>query len=201
MRPFARSSLILTLLATGLALAQESGTQMRIRGTVQSFDGNTLSVATESDGTVAFALPETIGINGVARRSAEDVAKGGFIGTTATRDADGNWRASEVHIFPESMRGAGEGHYPWDFPGSTMTNATVSGTAAAGDGRKLVLSYEGGETEVLIEPQTDIVALVDGDRSLLVPGAAVFVLGQLGADGSFTPFAIIAEKDGVEPPM
>jgi hypothetical protein len=159
-----------------------------------------LRVLTETDGAIEFAVPATIGINGVARRSAADIAAGGFIGTTAAKGADGRWHATEVHIFPEEMRGAGEGHYPWDFPETTMTNATVTGAASAGNGRELRLTHADGEVDVVVGPQTAIVALVPGDTSLLVPGATVFVLGLAG-NGTFSPIALVAETDGVKPPM
>lgn len=201
MRIIAQTIVLSAVLSAGaLAQAQDGGTQMRIRGTIEQLEGQTLTVETRSDGAVEFELPDEIGINGVARRSLADVAQGRFIGTTAARGDDGRWHATEVHIFPEEMRGAGEGHYAWDFPDTTMTNANVSGSVSAGDGRALTLSYEGGEVEVVIGPETDIVALVPGDTSLLVPGAAVFVLGVSGG-GTFTPLAIVAEKDGVAPPM
>lgn len=194
-------SFLTTLACAAPAEAQDGGTQVRLRGTVEAFDGQTLAVDTREEGSVEFELTDEVGINGVAASSIADVAEGRFIGTTAAPGADGRWRATEVHIFPEEMRGAGEGHYPWDFPETTMTNANVSGAVTAGDGRVLTLSYSGGEVDVVIGPETDIVTLIPGDRSLLVPGAAVFVLGLLTADGAFTPLALVAETDGVEPPM
>src|ERR687887_575826 len=90
-----------------------------------------------------------------------DARDGPFFEPPAVPQPDGTLRAIEVHLFPDSMRGTGEGHRPWDLrPGSTMTNATVSGAAAAGSkssstmtnatvsnvaGRKLTLKYSGGE--------------------------------------------------------
>jgi hypothetical protein len=43
-----------------------------------------------------------------------DIKQGSFVGVTAMPRADGSDSAPEVHIFPEAMRGTGEGHYPWD---------------------------------------------------------------------------------------
>lgn len=183
------------------AQAPDAGTPLRVRGTVQQLTGDTLTVQTERDGRVEAVLGPSTGINGLERKSLGDIQDGGFIGTTATLDEGGRWRASEVHIFPEQMRGAGEGHYPWDFPNSTMTNATVSGRASAGDGRTLKLTHAGGEVEVDVVPETAVVMLTQGDRSLLVPGAAVFVLGTVQAGGRFDAIAVIAETNGVKPPM
>ena len=175
--------------------------QVRIRGTVQRLEGQFLTVLTESDGAVVVTLAPNAGINGLAQRSLADISDNTFIGTTAVRGRDGRWNATEVHIFPEAMRGAGEGHYPWDLPESTMTNAAVTGTATAGEGRTLKLRYPDGEVEVDVSPDTPIVELVPGDASLLTPGATVFVLGVPEGEESITAFAILAEKDGVKPPM
>src|SRR6266511_136763 len=84
-------------------------------------------------------------------------------------------QAPEVHIFPESSRGTGEGHRPWDLqPGSTMTNANVEKVEQVmvekAQGQLLTLKYKDGEQKVLISPGTPIVRNVPGDRSLLKPG-------------------------------
>jgi hypothetical protein len=173
----------------------------RIRGTVEAFDGRTLTVATSTTGRVQLTLAETTGINGLEAKSAADLRDNVFIGTTAVKDAAGRWQATEVHIFPEAMRGAGEGHYAWDLPESTMTNAAVTGTAATTNGRTMRLKYATGEVEVDVTPKTVIVGLTAGDRSLLVPGAAVFALAVPQDGGGLNAVAIIAETKGIKPPM
>jgi hypothetical protein len=190
------------LLAAAACRAQDAPVPpVRLRGTVQSFDGQSLVVATRGDGPVTLAVPETAGINGLERKSLADITDNVFIGTTAVKNAAGRWEATEVHMFPESMRGAGEGHYAWDLPESTMTNAAVTGSAAARDGRTLRLQYAGGEVEVDVPANTPIVLLTQGDRALLVPGATVFALAAPNPDGSASAVAIVAETNGVEPPM
>ncbi|HVY66647.1 MAG TPA: hypothetical protein VHH11_17630 [Gammaproteobacteria bacterium] len=173
---------------------------VRVRGTVQAFDGQTLTVAT-SEGVVKLAVGASTGINGLEARTIADIGDNAFIGTTAVKDAKGRWQATEVHIFPESMRGAGEGHYAWDLPQSTMTNAAVTGTAGKGRGRTLALKYAGGTVDVDVTRKTAIVALTAGDRSLLVPGATVFALAVAQGNGAPSAVAIIAETKGVKPPM
>jgi hypothetical protein len=197
---------LLTLLAAH-SLPAQPAQPVRVRGTVQSFDGHTLAVATTS-GTVRLTVGDSTGINGLAKKSAADIGPNTFIGTTAVKDSKGRWRATEVHIFPDSMRGAGEGHYAWDLPESTMTNAAVTGTAAKRRGRTLHLKYStnqgsptGGEVDVDITKKTAIVALTAGERSLLVPGAAVFALAAPGQGGTANAIAIVAETKGVKPPM
>jgi hypothetical protein len=174
--------------------------QVRLRGTVERLEGPLLTVSTPADGVVTVRLGPNVGINGLARRTLADIGDNTFIGTTAVRGPDGKWNATEVHIFPEAMRGAGEGHYPWDLPESTMTNAAVTGVVTAGEGRTLKLRYATGEVEVNVAPATPIVELVPGDASLLMPGAAVFVIGMPDGE-AISAFAILAEKDGVKPPM
>jgi hypothetical protein len=188
-----------------LAWAAASNAQAppaRIRGTVQSLDGDALVIATPADGAVRLTLGESTGINGIEPRTPADLAANTFIGATAVRDAGGRWQATEVHIFPESMRGAGEGHYAWDLPESTMTNGAVTGNVAAGGGRSLTVTYAGGSQEIELTPRTVIVGLTAGDRSLLVPGAAVVALAAPAEGGGpATAVAIIAETRGVKPPM
>ena len=151
------------------------------------------------------------------------VAGGAFIGTAAVPQADGTLRALEVHVFPEAMRGTGEGHRPWDLePESTMTNATVAkvekGTPAEGTGstmtnatvtemgehggdRRLVLTYQGGQKTVVVPAGTPVFQLEPGDRSKLVPGARVFVIAARQPDGSLVAERLTVGKDGVTPPM
>jgi hypothetical protein len=191
------------LLLSSAAFAQPAPT--RIRGTIQAVDGATVTVVTHEDETVQLTLTDMTGINGLEEKSAADIGDNTFIGTTAVKGNDGRWKATEVHIFPEAMRGAGEGHYAWDLPESTMTNAAVTGTTGTRNRRTLRLKYgtgpTAGEVEVDLTRRTDIVALTPADRSLLVPGAAVFALALPQDTGGALALAIIAETDGVEPPM
>jgi hypothetical protein len=174
---------------------------VRIRGTIEALDGQTLTMATASRGRVRVQLADTTGINGLEAKSMADLRDNVFIGTTAVKNAAGRWEATEVHLFPESMRGAGEGHYAWDLPESTMTNAAVTGTTARANGRTMRLTYAGGEVDVDVTPKTTIVSLTAGDRSLLVPRATVFVLAIPQEGGTMSAVAIVAETKGVKPPM
>jgi hypothetical protein len=172
----------------------------RVRGVVQALEGQTLVLATPDDGVVRLALTDMTGINGVEKRSMADITANTFIGTTAIKGRNGRWQATEVHIFPEAMRGAGEGHYAWDLPDSTMTNGAATGVAAKGRGGRLNVRYAGGSIEVDVTRRTQIVALTMGTRALLVPGATVMALA-VPADGGPMAVAIIAETNGVKPPM
>jgi hypothetical protein len=112
--------------------------------------------------------------------------------------SDGSLRAFEIQLFPESMRGVGEGHRPWDLqPHSTMTNGTVVGTS----GRSLTLDYQGGEKTVTVPADAPVITYQSGDPSLLVPGAHVIIIGKRSAGGSFAADRIGVGKNGLTPPM
>jgi hypothetical protein len=191
--------------AVGLAAtAQQPPQPVRVRGTVQSFDGQKLAIATKSDGVVQLAVTDMTGINGVVAKTVADIGANTFIGATAVKDTAGRWQATEIHIFPESMRGAGEGHYAWDLPDSSMTNGAVTGNVAGGNGRTLHVTYAGGApgaADIEVTPKTAIVGLTAGDRALIVPGATVFALAIPQQSGGAAAIAIVAETKGVKPPM
>ncbi|HXS80295.1 MAG TPA: hypothetical protein VN818_08415 [Gammaproteobacteria bacterium] len=174
----------------------------RVRGVIQAVEGQTLIVTTQNEGTVRLTLTDMTGINGLEKRTMADIKDNTFVGATAVKDRKGRWQATEIHIFPESMRGAGEGHYAWDLPDSTMTNGAATGIVAKGRGGTLNVRHSGGGVEIDVTRRTDIVALTTGSRALLVPGAAIMALAAPpAAGGNATAVAIIAETNGVKPPM
>jgi hypothetical protein len=192
------TALVLVLLA-GIAAAQPPP---RVRGVIRAVEGQTLVVATESDGVVQLTLTDMTGINGLEKRTMADITNNTFIGATAVKDRKGRWQATEIHIFPESMRGAGEGHYAWDLPDSTMTNGAATGIAAKGRGGSIAVRHAGGTVDIDVTRRTQIVALTMGSRALLVPGATIMALAAPpAAGGNATAVAIIAETNGVKPPM
>jgi hypothetical protein len=195
-------SIVLVLglvLAVGTAAAQ---VPPRVRGVIQALEGQTLVVATQDEGVVRLALTDMTGINGLERRTLADVADNTFIGATAVRNRDGRWEATEVHIFPEEMRGAGEGHYAWDLPESTMTNGAATGIVTRGRRGTMTVRHAGGNVEIDVTRRTEIVALTPGSRALLVPGATIMALAAPPqGGGNPTAVAIIAETNGVKPPM
>jgi len=174
----------------------------RVRGTIEKFDGETLTVKSREGPQVTIGLAPNFTVVGVAKRSLGDIKAGDYVASISVKGTDGNLHALEIHIFPEAMRGTGEGQRPHDLvPNSLMTNATVSGITAAPQGHMLKVTDKGGEAEVIVGPDTPIVTYVPGDASLLKPGAAIFCIAQKKADGSLTAARITAEKDGVKPPM
>ncbi len=193
---------VVALFAFAALPQSQDGTPTNIRGAFAKLDGQYLTV-TSRDGTdVRITMAKGFAVRGVAAVSLSDIKPGDFIGAAAVKGADGKLHAQEVLIFPEAMRGTGEGHYPWDLtPDSTMTNATVAEVASVSSDRILRLKYKTGENEIEVAPGTPVVRFVPADAGLLRPGAAVFVRGLRKPDGSVMATGITVEKDGVKPPM
>lgn len=184
-----------SLILAGVAHAQTSP----LSGTIVSANAHVLVVHGRDGRDVSVNLPDDVPVGALQNRTLADIKPGEFVGSAAMEGTDGKLHAQEVHIFPENMRGTGEGHRPMEQPGQTMTNAVVAEVAGAAEGQTLKLKYQGGEKEIDVAPGTRIVALIPGDRSLLVPGAAVLVFfGKPGADGLVARY-VQAEKDGVRP--
>jgi hypothetical protein len=203
-----------------VAAAQQDAPQEHVRGDVVRLQGDALEVRTRAGEVVRVKLGDQVMVGQLEKGDRSALATGAFVGTTAVSQPDGTLRAVEVHVFPESMRGRGEGHRPWDLrPGSSMTNATVSGVGSSaetgqssmtnatvagatgsGTSRTLTLRYAGGEQKVLVPKNVPIVKIEPGDRSLLVPGAHVFVIATR-AGGVLTARAVNVGKGGIVPPM
>jgi hypothetical protein len=119
----------------------------------------------------------------------------------AAIEQDGKLVALEVLLFPEALRGVGEGHHPWDLvPGSSMTSATVQEARPEGEGRLMRVKYPDGEKEIFVPADIPVWAFNPGDASMLVPGAYVFIGSRRLENGSYTASSVIVEKDGVKPP-
>jgi endonuclease YncB( thermonuclease family) len=189
--------------AWGSAPVQAQNPQtVRVRGAIMSLDGNTLVVKSREGETVPIRLADTWSVSGIVRASLADIKPGTYIGTAAMPQQDGSLRALEVLIFPEAMRGAGEGHSRWDLlPDSTMTNATVSEAVQAVDGQTLTLTYKGEQKRVSVPPDAPIVTLVPAQKTDVTTGAPVFISTQRQPDGTLTAARVTVGPNGVAPPM
>ena len=145
---------------------------VRVRGTIERMEGQTLVVKSRDGAELKVVLADNALIVALVKASLSDIKPGSFVGVTGMPQADGSQKAVEVHIFPEAMRGTGEGHRPWDLrPQSTMTNANVEQTVAGIDGQTLTLKYKDGEKKIIVPPDTPIVTYTPGDKSELKPGS------------------------------
>jgi hypothetical protein len=189
------------ILAAPAALAQDPPL-VRVRGTIERIDGSIYVVKARDGAELKLTLADKPQIAGVVKASLSDIKQGSFVGITAMPQADGSQTALEVHIFPEAMRGTGEGHYPWDLrPQSTMTNANVEQVGTAVDGRTLTMKYKDGEKKIFVPANAPIVAYVQGDNSDLKTGAKVFIVAAKQPDGTLQGRAWRVGRDGVTPPM
>ena len=195
------ASLIAAVSAVAIAQAP-ANPPVRIRGTVERIDRTNLSVKANDGQSMNVKLADNFVVMGIAKASLADVASGKFIGTTTVGERAGALVALEVHIFPENMRGTGEGHYDWDLrPSSKMTNANVASVTSMGKDRVLTVQYKGGEKKVLVPEKAVIVSFTPTDRSELKPGAKVFVNAQRQPDGSLTAARVNVGLHGQVPPM
>lgn len=208
------------LALSGFAHGQTAS--QRIRGDIEAVNGHDLALKTGTGQLVTVRLTDNVR---VSARSAADlgaIKPGAFVGTTAIPQPDGTLSAVEVHVFPESMRGTGEGHRPMDTaPGSTMTNATVTSVTAAGKavrrntmtnatvadvaasgrGLRITLKYKDGEKTVVVADDVPVVMVEPGDASMLVPGAHVVVTTSKQLDGMLTSDRITVGRNGLVPPI
>ena len=173
----------------------------RTRGVVTAVNGDTVTLRTRFGGPATLKIGSDTGFVGAAKSTLAEVKPGRFIGTAATPGPNGTLRAIEVTIFPDSMRGAGEGHYGWDLgKSSSMTNGTI-GTVTASTKLSMTVSYKGGQKTLLVPDDVPVVDLEPGDRSLLQPGAHVVAIGPKSSDGSVAVKRIIIGEKDVVPPM
>jgi hypothetical protein len=193
-----------TAALAGLVLAASAMAQSpptRLRGTISAIDGKTVTIATREGTSVNVKLADNWAVAMVTPISAADIKPNSFVGV-ASMGSDANRTALEVLVFPEAMRGTGEGHYPWDLqPESMMTNATVATVAPGGDGQTLKLDYKGGTQTIKVKPGTPVVTFAPGTPADAKVGAKVFTGAQKAADGTFTAARLAVGKDGFTPPM
>jgi hypothetical protein len=190
-------------------LAQAPGE--RLSGEVTNFDDGKLTIKTADGQALTVTLADKARITIRAPGDPSRLDQGLYVGVTAAPQPDGTLLASQINVFPESMRGTGEGHRPMsNLPGSTMTNATVqqvnvvtnasvTGVSGTADMRRLVLSYAGGQKTVIVPPSAMVVFSEIGDRNALVRGAHVVVYATRRPDASLVSERVSVGKNGSVP--
>jgi hypothetical protein len=190
--------LVALLLAT--VSASSFAQPLRVRGEIEKLDNSVLTVKA-SDATVFnVKLDDAAQVTAMAAASLADITVGKFVGTAARPGPNGQLVALEVHIFPESMRGTGEGHRPMDHE-NTMTNATVNKVVTAVHDRVLTLHYKGGEQQVQIPDGVPIVMLSPSNRGALKPGEHVSIRAIKQPDGSISTTRVTVGLNGLVPPL
>lgn len=192
--------LICFIASINLANAQ-SDQVVRLRGSIIEVKENSIVFKERAGEVIAISLGESISIQEVYPIQMSNIERNSYIGTAALADKTGRLVALEVHVFPESMRGTGEGHRAWDsVPGSTMTNANVDELISIGNSRELHLKFKGGEKVVFVPENIPVVTYKSGDIDLLVPGANAIITVT---EKSGRPIAsrIVVGRNGFKPPM
>jgi hypothetical protein len=184
-----------------LATAQPAPT-MRISGTIEKVDGPSLTLKAKDGAEHKLTLTDDARIVAVVKASMADIKENTFLGSAAMPQPDGTQKALEVHIFPEAMRGTGEGHRPYaPVKGSTMTNGTATGGVVSGvDGSAIKVKYKDGEKLIVVPANTPIVRYDIGSAADLKPGAHFTVLAATKKpDGTLEAARINVGRDGVVP--
>lgn len=173
----------------------------RVRGVINKIDAHMLLVTTRGGDKVTLKLADKLAVRWIAPIKVSAIKPGSFIGSAAVAQPDGTLKALEIQVFPESMRGIGEGHRPWDLgAGSSMTNGTV-GDLKVSKGRMLTLTYKGGEQKVFVPPKAPVITYAPATRAALTKGAHVIVTALHNADGTLTAANVGVGKHGLVPPM
>ena len=175
---------------------------MRVRGTIEKANGNVLSLKSSDGAELKLTLTDKAMIVAVVKASMADIKEGTFLGSAAMPQPDGSQKALEVHIFPEQMRGTGEGHRPYSpVPDSTMTNGSAAGVTVAGvNGSTILVKYKDGEKKIVVPSNAPIVRYEIGGKGDLKAGARFTVLAATRKpDGTLEASRINVGRDGVVP--
>ncbi|NTJ63017.1 hypothetical protein G6M50_15810 [Agrobacterium rhizogenes] len=194
----------LTLSAAMLATLQsaDAAERVRVRGTVESLDGDTLKVKSRDGKDVTVALKSGWNVGGIVKAAVSDIKPGDFVGIASQPTDSGINGAIEVVIFPASMKGTGEGDRPWDSkPNSSMTNATVANAVTSVSGPTLTLTYKGGERKIKIPDGTPVVTLTSATKADLKHGAGVFITGEQTGETTVSADRVAVGLNGTVPPM
>lgn len=197
-----RSALgIIVAIGLGAPAFAQAPAITRVRGTIDTVDPADIAVTTKAGDKVTLKLADKVSYTIIAPIAMAAIKPGSFIGTAAVNQPDGTLKALEIQVFPESMRGVGEGHRDWDLgAGSSMTNGTV-GDLKVSKGRLLTLTYKGGEQKVYVPENAPVITYEPATRDALKPGAHIIAFVARNADGSQTATRVGVGKDGLVPPM
>jgi hypothetical protein len=203
-----RTALVGATVAASCAIAAAQP----VRGTIEAFDGSVLTLRSTAGAELKLTLSENALIVAVVKASMADIKEGTFLGSAAIPQPDGSQKALEVHIFPEQMRGTGEGHRPYaPVPNGTMTNGTMtrgaatdgadSGSTVAGvEGSTIVVKYKDGEKKIMVPPNVPILRYEVGSKVDLKAGARFTVSATTKkADGTLEASRINVGREGAVP--
>lgn len=207
-RFFIAAGMFAALSTSAFAQAPQGGAPQgpptSVRGTIEKLDDQAITVKSRDGSLTVVKLAPNYRISTLDRKKLSDIHSGDFVGATSVPGKDGKLHATEIHVFPPALRGAGEGQQPWDTqPNAVMTNATVTGVAKATQGQVLSVNYKGSTAEMIVDRKTVIVSPSPKPATVkdLARGKTVYVFARKGPDGALTTGNVTVEKNGVKPPM
>ena len=181
--------------------AQAQQDTVRVRGTIERIEGPVFVVKTRDGSDAKLTVTDNPLFVAIVPAKISDIKPGMFVGSAGMMQEDGTQKAIEVHIFPEAMRGTGEGHYDWDLlPKSKMTNGNVEQSVTGVDGPVLSVKYKDGEKKLVVSPQTVVVTYEMGRREEIQPGTRIFVgAAKKQPDGTLQTPRITYGRNGEGP--
>ena len=186
--------LFLALMLSSVAVLAQSN--MRVRGTISSLDGDVLSVKSGEGKDLKLNLTPDAQIAVAKKLSLSDIKPGTYVGVTSVSQG-GKQVAKEVHLIPPA---APSGHMDWDLvPGSKMTNANLQAAVASSGGNEITLKYKDGEQKIMVPNGTPIIGFDNGDRSALKKGETIWTNARVEGDGKLVTNRVQVSKGGVKP--
>ncbi|MFN2645164.1 MAG: DUF5666 domain-containing protein, partial [Burkholderiales bacterium] len=174
-------------------------TNVRVRGTISSVDGDVLKVKTREGRDVQLQLAPDAQVVVPKKTTLEEFKPGSYVGVTSVKDGQGRLVAKRVHALGPQVP---QMHGAWDsIPNSMMTNANITNVASMSGGNELTLKHKDGEEKILVTPETEYYNFAPGTRADLKPGATIFAGARVEGDGKFMAPRVVVGKDGVNPPQ
>jgi hypothetical protein len=178
---------------------------VRLRGNVVAVSDTALDLSSDS-GNVHVSIGGPLDVYARVPATLAQVNENSFVGVTSVKQPDGSQRATEIHIFPDKLRGTGEGSYLMQRGNrggggggspSTMTNGTVSqapadsskaprmtnGSVTGKPGGTMTVKYQDGTQTITIPPDVSVTA-ISPSTTPLAPGANVSVTATKQPDGT-----------------
>ena len=170
-------------LTAASAVAQAPGIYNAV-GTIERLDSASVVVKTDTN-TETFALAPSLVVLQNKVATLNDIKPNDFVASAAVVKDDGKLHSTELRIFPEALRGLGEGQRPMSgaSAGQTMTNATVTGTVLANGSNTMKVRFPGGESELVLDPGVPVTRIDQVERSMLKPGLKVRVQAVRNGEG------------------
>jgi hypothetical protein len=174
-----------------------------VRGSVHKLDGDSLQVETAT-GIVTVKLGQPLVIYASRATDLSHVAKTSFVGITSEKQADGTELAKEIHIFPEALRGMGEGSHMMDdgngkatsnrmTNGSVAASRTTTGTVQGENGTTLTLNYGDASRPISVPPTVPVTELAPVQGPLTL-GQRITAVAQKDASGTLTATQVVLSR-------